>query len=192
MSPGKSGFTVVVGVSTTSTSPGALTWAVAEAAARGGSVVAVRAWRPVTPTSSGTRPPLQTYDAETAYAGERERLSADVAAVLGPDHQVECRLVEGGRRKVLLKQARDADLLVVDAPRQTELSGGVFFAHRLVYAAPCPVVIMPPSVSGLGPTGLAKAGRKLGEEVVRAAGTAGRPGVRPPFTSGDPSDPQEG
>jgi len=185
MSPGTSGFTVVVGVSTTSTSPGALTWAVAEAAARGGSVVAVRAWRPTTPTSSGTRPPLHTYDAEAGYAGEQERLSVDVAAVLGPDHQVECRLIEGGRRKVLLKQARDADLLVVDAPRQTELGGGVLFVHRLVYAAPCPVVIMPPSVAGRGPTGLARAGRKLGEEVIRAASTAGRPGVRPPSTSRD-------
>jgi len=188
MSPEKAGYTVLVGVSATSTSPGALSWAVAEAAARGGSVVAVRAWRPATSMSSGTRPPLQTYDAEDAYAGEQERLAADVASVLGQDHQVECRLVEGSRRKVLLRQARDADLLVIDAPRESVLNGGVFFAHRLVYAAPCPVVIMPPSVSGVGPTGLARAGRRLGEEVVRAAGTAGRPGVRPSLPSYDPEE----
>lgn len=187
MSPASSGFTVVVGVSATTSSPGALRWAVAEAAARGGSVIAVRAWRPATPMSSGARPPLHTYDADAAYAADQERLMADVAQVLGPDHEVICRLVHGGRRKVLLAQAVGADLLVIDTPRQPDLAGGPLFAHRLLHRAPCPVVVMPPSVSGVGPSALAKAGRTMGSEVIRAAASAGRPGVRAPYTKpGDP------
>ena len=185
MSPAPSGFTVVVGVSATTSSPGALGWAVGEAAARGGSVIAVRAWRPATPMASGARPPLHTYDSDAAYAAEQERLVADVARVLGPDHKVICRLVHGGRRKVLLAQAEGADLLVVDAPRQPDLEGGPLFAHRLIHRAPCPVVVMPPSVSGTGPSALAKTGRTIGKEVIRAAGSAGRPGVRGPSARPD-------
>jgi len=139
--------TIVVGVSGRSRSASALTWAVDEARHRDAAVVAIRAWRPSAPSSSGSRPPLQTYDSESAYAAEQARLEADVAGVLGPDHGVECRLVHGGRRKVLIAAAQGADLLVLDAPRQSDLSVGPRFAHRLVYTAPCPVVIMPPSVS---------------------------------------------
>ena len=185
MSPASSGFTVVVGVSATTSSPGALRWAVAEAVARGGSVIAVRAWRPATPMSSGARPPLHTYDGDTAYAAEQERLETDVARVLGPDHDVACRLVRGGRRKVLLAQTEGADLLVVDAPRQSDLAGGPLRADRLLRRAACPVVVMPPPVSGVGPSAMAKASRTFGREVIRAAGSAGRPGVRGPSARPD-------
>jgi nucleotide-binding universal stress UspA family protein len=146
-------FTVVVGVSPTSRSPVALAWAQEEARIRGGRVVAVRAWRPVPPTYTGNRPPMLGEEPTSALAQEEARLAEDVDGVLGPAHQVECRLVEGGRRRVLLREAAGADLLVLDAPRRSQLSGGVFFAHRLVYSAPCPVVIMahpqrPPHLSG--------------------------------------------
>ena len=147
-------------------------------------MIAVRAWRPATPMSSGARPPLHTYDADAAYAAEQEHLVADVAQVLGPDHGVVCRLVHGGRRKVLLAQA-EGDLLVIDAPRQPDLAGGPLFAHRLIHRAPCPVVVMPSSVSGMGPSALARAGRTTGKEVIRADGSAGRPGVRGPSARPD-------
>lgn len=135
-------FTVVVGASPTSRSPLALVWAQEEARIRGGRVVAVRAWRPVPPTYTGNRPPMLGEEPASALVQEEARLAEDVDGVLGPAHQVECRLVEGGRRKVLLNAAAGADLVVLDAPRRLQLSGGVFFAHRLVYSAPCPVVIM--------------------------------------------------
>ncbi len=143
-----SGFVVVVGVSGTSHSPRALRFAAAEAAAHRGSVVAVRAWKPAVPMTSGTHPPLRTYDPQVAYAAQQARLREDVGAVLGERDDVECRVVEGGRRKVLVEQARGADLLVLDAPRQLDLSGGAIFAHRLLYTALCPVVIMPPGADG--------------------------------------------
>jgi hypothetical protein len=107
----------------------------------------------------------------------RESLEADVAAVLGPDHQAEIMLVRGGTYRVLLKAAAEADLLVVDAPRQ--LLVGPMFAHRLIYATACPVVVMPAeSSSG---SKLTRAAEALGRSVVSAAGTAGRPGYRPPL-----------
>lgn len=139
---------IVVGVSGRSGSPAALTWALAEAAYRGASVLAVRAWRPSVPSSTGTRPPLQTYDPDSAYAAEQQHLAAAVAGILGPDHGVECRVVHGGRRRVLLEAAQRADLLVLDAPRRSDFSVGSMLAHRLVHTSPCPVVIMPPALSG--------------------------------------------
>ncbi len=98
---------------------------------------------------------------------------------LGPDHGAEVRAVRGGKRKVLLAAAEEADLLVVDAPRT--FTGAPMFAQRLVYAAGCPVVVMPPSVSADPPGALARAGRAVGRAAVRSAGLAGRPGYRPPL-----------
>ena len=99
------------------------------------------------------------------------RLAADVGSVLGEGHDVDVRVVRGDRRKALLDAAEGADLLVVDAPRS--LASAPLFAHRLVYAAPCPVVVMPPRISGEPQTGLERAGWAA----VRAAGSAGRPGL---------------
>lgn len=181
---------LVVGVSR-SGSAQALRWAADEARRRDARLVAVRAWRPASgPGTSGSHPSLTTYDAAQDEADGRAALERDVAAALGDDPDravpggVECRLVHGGRRKVLVKAARGAQLLVLDAPRRTDLGVAPMFAHRLVYTAPCPVVVMPPDVAGAGPTPLARAGRHLAENVVRAAATAGRPGIRPPSTSG--------
>ncbi|WP_411283474.1 hypothetical protein [Lapillicoccus sp.] len=71
-------------------------------------------------------------------------------------------------------------------PRDSRTSrGGPLFAHRLIHRAPCPVVVMPSSVSGMGPSALAKAGRTIGKEVIRADGSAGRPGVRGPSARPD-------
>lgn len=69
---------------------------------------------------------------------------------------------------------------MVDAPRQ--LIAGPMFAHRLVYAADCPVVVMPPALTSADapPSALSRLGRAVGSAALRAAGTAGRPGYRVP------------
>ena len=181
----EAGYTVVVGVSATSKSPTALAWADAQARANGGRVVAVRAWRPPAPqaTPSGTPASRISREADVQQAAE-ESLVADVEATLGADHDVELRLVRGGRFNVLVKAAARADLLVIDAPRA--LVVGPMFAHRLIYAAACPVVVMPPHISGEPETWLTRMAGALGRSVVAAAGTAGRPGGgyrRPPLPS---------
>jgi hypothetical protein len=173
-------YTVVVGVSATSKSPAALAWAAAQATANLGRVIAVRAWRLPNPqaTPAGT-PAGRIARVDEVEAGARQALESDVAAALGEGHAAEVRLVRGGRLKVLLKAAAEADLLVVDAPRQ--LVAGPMFAHRLLYAASCPVVVMPPVLSGEPPSTLRRVVGAVGRGVVAAAGTAGRPGYRPPL-----------
>lgn len=174
-------YTVVVGVSATSTSPTALAWAQAQARQNRGRVVAVRAWRMPNPqaTPSGT-PPGRIPREEEVVRAAQESLAADVAATLGDDHGAELRLVRGGKYSVLVKAAAGADLLVVDAPRQ--LMAGPMFAHRLVYAASCPVVVMPPRISGEPASMLNRVAGALGRSVVAAAGTAGRPGYQRPLS----------
>jgi nucleotide-binding universal stress UspA family protein len=171
-------YTIVVGVSATSKSPTALHWATELAALRGGRVVAVRAWRPtssqtasrVTPSPLGDSPADQEAQARAA-------LEADVAEVLGADHGVEVRLVHGGKRGGLLRASASADLLVVDAPRRLDLTAMPGFAQRLVYAATCPVVVMPPSVSGASRSPVERAAGALGRGITDAAGRAPRPGL---------------
>lgn len=138
-------YTVVVAIGSTATSAAPLRWAVEEAAARRGRVVAVRGWRPAQPGVSGTRPPLQTYDSREDHGDAEARLVADVESLVGADAAVECRLVVGGRRKALLAAAADADLLVVGGPRRARIGEGLGFAHRLLYSTQCPIVVMPPT-----------------------------------------------
>ncbi|GAB2569347.1 universal stress protein [Microlunatus antarcticus] len=173
-------YTVVVGVSATSKSPTALDWARAQAGSHG-RVVAVRAWRLPNPqaTPSGT-PAGRISQAGDVEEEARARLERDVAATLGEDHGAEVRLVRGSKFGVLLKAAEEADLLVVDAPRQ--LLAGPMFAHRLIYAASCPVVVMPPHLSGEPPTVLSRVAGAVGRNVLAAAGTAGRPGYQRPVS----------
>ena len=173
-------YTVVVGVSATSKSPTALTWGEAQARQNGGRLVAVRAWRMPNPqaTPAGT-PASRISREEDVERAAWASLETDVAATLGADHHAELELVRGGKFTVLLDAARDADLMVVDAPRQ--LLAGPMFAHRLVYAAACPVVVMPPLISGEPPSVLNRMAGAFGRSVVTAAGTAGRPGYRPPL-----------
>lgn len=173
-------YTVVVGVSATSKSPTALDWGAAQAG-RDGRLVAVRAWRLPNPqaTPSGT-PAGRISRAEEVEVEARAALERDVAATLGEGHDAEIQLVRGSKYAVLLKAAEDADLLVVDAPRQ--LLAGPMFAHRLVYAASCPVVVMPPHISGEPPSVLSRVARAAGRNVLTAAGTAGRPGYQRPVS----------
>lgn len=172
-------YTIVVGVSATSKSPAALQWSVAQAKQRGGRVIAVRAWRMPNPQATPAGTPAGRISREGDVEHEAvAALAEDVASILGPDHRAEIRLVRGGKFRVLLEAAADADLLVVDAPRQ--LFAGPMFAHRLIYAASCPVLVMPPDVSGEPPSMLTRAAEAVGRSVVTAAGTAGRPGYRPP------------
>jgi hypothetical protein len=179
-------YTIVVGVSASSKSPTALRWAADLAALRSGRVVAVRAWRPTAPqTGSHVSPSPVTEDTAAAEAAARHVLESDVADVLGAGHGVEVRLVHGGKRRALLRAAEDADLLVVDAPARLDLTSPPGFAQRLVYAAQCPVVVMPPSVSGATRTPLARAAGAVGRSVVEAAGRSGRPGMsHPPGSEG--------
>ncbi|RYC14320.1 universal stress protein [Nocardioides zhouii] len=177
-------YTVVVGVSGTSSSPTALAWARAQAEANGGRVIAVRVHPtphlPVGGSAGASRIP---QDPATLRAQQQAQLERDVADVLGDGHGVEIRVIHGGRRRGLLNEAKDADLLVIDAPRKPSMSP--LLAHRVVYAATCPVVVMPPSISGAPESALTRSAQAVGRAALRSAGTSGRPGFRPPAAPTD-------
>lgn len=172
-------YTVVVGVSATSKSEAALTWAQHEVERCGGRLIAVRAWRmPTPPASPAGAPAVDIPQTDDVEARARQTLEADVASVLGDDHNAELRLVRGGKMKTLVRAAAEADLLVVDAPRQ--LHAGPMFAHRLVYAASCPVVVMPPAITGEAST-IARVAKSVSGGLVSVGGSAEHPAYRPPM-----------
>jgi Universal stress protein family len=143
------GETVVVGVSPTSGSPTALRWGADEARRRGARLVAVSAWRsPRAPISAGTRPPAVNLDADQSVEEAKARLTAHVADALGEDGRVDTEIVHGSTFRVLLQASETADLLVLDAPSRLDLLDGPTLARRLIYAAECPIVIMPPKTFG--------------------------------------------
>jgi hypothetical protein len=176
-------YTVIVGVSATSKSPTALVWGRAQAQANQGRLIAVRVYQApnvlqrLPSTSSETSP-----SADEVRTEQRIRLERDVAEVLGENHGAELRVVRGSKHRELLDQAREADLLVIDAPR-TPMSP--LLAWRTLHAATCPVVVMPPSISGVPESAWSRSAHAVGRAALRSAGTSGRPGYRPPPTPTD-------
>jgi hypothetical protein len=81
-------------------------------------------------------------------AEAKGRLDDQVHAALGAKAEVRSEVVHGSTFRVLLQASETAELLVLDAPRRLELPEGPTLARRLIYAAECPVVIMPPKILG--------------------------------------------
>jgi hypothetical protein len=178
MSEREKPYTVVVGVSATSKSPTALVWGKALADANGGRLVAVR----INPASASEEAPGTPARGAAQHHlsrdEQRAELERDVDEVLGADHGAEIRVLHGSKRRGLINESHDADVLVIDAPRAPSMSP--LLAQRIVYAATCPVVVMPPSISGLPESSLTRSARAVGRAALRSAGTSGRAGYRPP------------
>lgn len=173
-------WTVVVGINGSQQSRDALRWAKEEADLRHGRVIALRTWRAQAPaaTPAGTTS-ARVGTTERTESEVQATLARAVAKALGPDHDVELRVVRGGRKKAFVDLSHEADLIVLGAPRK--MSSGPMFAHRLVYATACPVVVMPPEPDA-APSPTTKMAAAAGKRIIAAAGTAGRPGggYRPP------------
>ncbi|MDQ1745368.1 MAG: hypothetical protein QOE23_3707 [Pseudonocardiales bacterium] len=141
---------IVVGVSRRTGSPEAVRWAVAEARMRNTTVLAVTAWRgPRPPTAPAGRPPA-ILPHEEAFAEEEQRLATELAAQFGGDlagTPITFSLRRGKAAAVLLEAAVGAQLLVLDSPRSGNAStlGKSLIAPKVVFSAPCPVVLMPPN-----------------------------------------------
>jgi nucleotide-binding universal stress UspA family protein len=163
-------------VSATSKSPTALVWAKALADANDGRLVAVR----INPASAAEEAPGTSARSGPHQSRDEQQaeLERDVAEVLGTDHGAEIRVIHGSKRRGLINESHDADVLVIDAPRAPSMSP--LLAQRIVYAATCPVVVMPPSISGLPESSLTRSARAVGRAALRSAGTSGRAGYRPP------------
>lgn len=179
MSQQKKPYTVVVGVSATTKSPTALEWGKAQADANHGRVIAVRVHSDPR-ASQGTHSSPADTDLRASQQAELER---DVSAVLGEGHGAEVRVLHGNRRRDLINVSQEADLLVIDAPRAPSMSP--LLAQRIIYAATCPVVVMPPSISGEPESSMSRATHAVAMAALRSAGTSGRPGYRTPMGSDD-------
>jgi nucleotide-binding universal stress UspA family protein len=134
-------YRIVVGVDGSAGGRRALRWAVAEAAARGGTVQAIMTW------SWGDDTPTQlSTDQEEERRLTEVILRRDMDSVDRPDGVVvAAEVVQGQAPLVLAAAARDADLLVLGSHghgrRHHSILGSV--AESCVRHAVCPVVVIP-------------------------------------------------
>lgn len=139
----RAGASIVVGVDGSEGGRRALDWAMNEAATRGGTVEAVMSWRwdIDEPAPAGEASP-----AERAEAILREQVAEHVAAVPGHGRvTVATQVLEGRAAEVLVRVARDADLLVLGSHGHDRVYHTVLgsVAQECVEMARCPVVVIP-------------------------------------------------
>ncbi|MFF9403545.1 universal stress protein [Streptomyces sp. NPDC014744] len=137
---------VVVGIGDSGRPTAAARFAFARAAARGGELVAVRAWRCPARETSGRRPP--TESPVDTYRRRAERHLDDILAVLdatGSGPVVSRHVVQGPAHQVLIEAAAGAELLVVGVHRSDGRPrphlGPV--NHAVLHYASCPVAVVP-------------------------------------------------
>jgi nucleotide-binding universal stress UspA family protein len=140
---------IVVGVSPVTGSRSALQWAVEEARVRNAGVRAVMAWRGsgLPGGAPGRFPAESITGARQDQRGAEQTLAEFVQDALGEEHGVELVAVEGKAGDVLLREAEDAALLVVDSPAMARMyePRARRLAPHLIYRSACPVVVMPPA-----------------------------------------------
>ena len=139
---------VVLGVGDPATSAAAVRFAVAEAAARGCELEAVRVWRQ----------PLHRPEPHLLLKGEPAHHQEEASTLLedavtaaledrgdAPAVPVAHRVVEGSVRQVLLARSAEADLLVLGGHRRHGHFGLQIgrVAHAVLHHADCPVAVIP-------------------------------------------------
>jgi hypothetical protein len=95
----------------------------------------------------GRVPAQSIIDADPQQRLAEQTLEEFVVDALGEDHDVEVKAVEGKAKKVLLEEAQDAALLVLDSPAVAKLYDprSRRIAPDIIFRSPCPVVVMPPA-----------------------------------------------
>ena len=133
-------YRIVVGVDGSDGGVRALSWAVAEAARRGGTVQAVTAWQWTQPQLGAD---LMVEHEKLARLALEEAIT--VARAGHPDVPVATDAVPGRAADVLTDVATDADLLVLGSHGHGRLFHAVVgsVAEECIRAAVCPVVVIP-------------------------------------------------
>jgi nucleotide-binding universal stress UspA family protein len=144
-------YRVVVGVDGSPVSIRALRWALAEAAARGGSVLAVTAWGWADVEGDGAVD-LDALEAQTAAA--LARVVAEARAAV-PGVPVEPETLFGRAVDVLPDAARGADLLVVGSHGRGRMLRALLgsVADACLRARVGPVVVLPADPADAPPAG---------------------------------------
>lgn len=132
---------ILVGVDGSPSSVEALRWAAHYAELVGGEVHAVTSWR--LPTTYGWIPSVADFD----WAGNaRDILDQAIKEALDESDagRVRREVVEGHPASVLLRAARESDLLVVGSRGHGEFTGMMLgsVAQQVVTHATCPVLVI--------------------------------------------------
>lgn len=138
---------IVVGIDGSENSMAALEWALAYAAARGGTVVkAIMTW--TFPVASAASYPMATgmpmaVDLSSSAEAALDQVLEPV--VIPEAIQFEREVLEGPASSVLIDQSRDADLLVIGRRGHGTLLGLLLgsVASQCTHHAECPVVVVP-------------------------------------------------
>ncbi|WP_232013759.1 universal stress protein [Glycomyces terrestris] len=133
---------MVVGVDGSPSSRRALRWGLEQAEATGAKVVAVLAWQ--IPRHLGTAVMVMPGAQWDAEARNTLRSAVEPASAARPQVEIEQRVVEGHPAEVLLREAGQADLLVVGNRGLGGFAGTVLgsVSQHCVRHAPCPVVVV--------------------------------------------------
>ena len=138
---------VVVGVDGSANSIAALKWAAHYAQSTDGIVHAVYVWSyPITAIAPAPLGGTAVAPAEMMTSAASEALAGFIAeAELPADIHVVHVVREGSTSKVLLDQARDAEILVVGARGHGGFTGLLLgsVANAVINHAPCPVAVIP-------------------------------------------------
>ncbi|MGR7028114.1 universal stress protein [Geodermatophilus sp. URMC 62] len=147
---------VVVGVAATGVSMPAVEWAAAEAAGQGRPLRIVHAFcAPLVLDPLGVIPAADSLPAQQAAAGRLVRAALARVRSIAPGVEVSAGIVRGSPRRVLLRESRDAALLVLGSrwpgcrwqggrrPGLAHLLHGSL-AARVTAGAGCPVAVVRP------------------------------------------------
>ena len=144
--------TIVVGVDGSEPSHEALRWAASEAELRGARIVAAHVWTFVPPTPIGEpgMMPMPSGDYVGQMEAERNAAQAELDAALaevfpdGAPDDLESKLLEGDAEDALVREAADAELLVVGSRGRSGIASVLLgsVSRHLVSHALCPVVVV--------------------------------------------------
>ncbi|MGW2022908.1 universal stress protein [Streptomyces decoyicus] len=139
---------VLLGVGDSAKGSEAVRFAFREAAVRGCTLDAVRAWR--CPAHETTDHPLLAGDPERYHEGRASAVldeALEETAGEYPTVRVRRATVEGAAHKVLIQRSAAADLLVIGAQRRDSHLGLQLgrVAHTALHHAECPVAVVPQS-----------------------------------------------
>ena len=132
---------IVVGVDGSESSKAALRWAIGQAKRTGASVDAVTAWR--YPAGYGWGPVASGLDLEGEARSILTEALGEVSA-LYPEVPVRPLIAEGHTVEVLVRAAKDADLLVTGSHGHSGLAKALVGSVSLncVLHARCPVLVL--------------------------------------------------
>ena len=137
---------VIVGVDGSANSIAALQWSARYAKSTDGIVHAVYVWSYPASTVVTSQLGAAMAPADLMQSAASEALAGFIAEAALPDDVHVVHVVrEGSTSKVLLDQAKDADILVVGARGHGGFTGLLLgsVANAVINHAPCPVAVIP-------------------------------------------------